>query len=138
MNDLMQNRENSINQFLQSLYYSDRCVYFYYVLLFMSLLLIIVTIVDGFIVAESFMFIVLEALINVLIVGDFVCRLRMAGTDKFFRSPSGNLKKWNIFDAIVVAACILTFLIALITKHGIVKEIDEGFEEFVMFVWAVQ
>ena len=115
MNDLMQNRENSINQFLQSLYYSDRCVYFYYVLLFMSLLLIIVTIVDGFIVAESFMFIVLEALINVLIVGDFVCRLRMAGTDKFFRSPSGNLKKWNIFDAIVVAACILTFLIALIT-----------------------
>lgn len=123
---------------MQSLYYSDRCVYFYYVLLFMSLLLIIVTIVDGFIVAESFMFIVLEALINVLIVGDFVCRLRMAGTDKFFRSPSGNLKKWNIFDAIVVAACILTFLIALITKHGIVKEIDEGFEEFVMFVWAVQ
>ena len=137
MNDLMQNRENSINQFLHSLYYNKKCVYFYYVLLFMSLLLILVTIVDGFIVAESFMFIALEALINVLIVVDFVCRLRMAGTDKFFRSPSGNLKKWNIFDAVVVAACILTFLIALITRHGIVKEIDEGFEEFVMFVWAV-
>ena len=134
----MQNRENSVNQFLHSLYYNKKCVYFYYVLLFMSLLLILVTIVDGFIVAESFMFIALEALINVLIGVDFVCRLRMAGTDKFFRSPSGNLKKWNIFDAIVVAACILTFLIALITRHGIVKEIDEGFEEFVMFVWAVQ
>lgn len=80
----------------------------------MTLLLILVTIIDGFVVAESLLFIALEVIINVCIAVDFMFRLKLAGTQKFFRSnQKGNIRWWNVFDAFVVVTCILLFLVAL-------------------------
>jgi hypothetical protein len=137
MNALLNARDNQLNILLQSLYFSKRCVYFYYGLLFVTLLLILVTIIDGFVVADSLLFIALEVIINVLIAVDFMCRLKLAGTRKFFRSNKGNMRWWNVFDAFVVVTCILLFLVALIAKHGAFKNVDESLEEFVMVMWAV-
>lgn len=134
---MMSEHDSKLNIFLQQLYFSKKCVYFYYGLLFLTLLLILVTIIDGFVVAESLMFIGLEVIMNVAIAVDFAFRIKITGVYQFFRSNRGNLRWWNVFDTFVVVSCILLFLVAISTQHGVLKDVDEGFEEMVMVVWAV-
>jgi len=49
-------------------------------------LLILVTIIDGFVVADSILFIALELIVNILITFDFLARFKLAGRRKFFKS----------------------------------------------------
>ena len=86
MNALLNIRDNQLNIFLQHVYFHKRFNLFYYAVLVLSLLLILVTIIDGFKVADSWMFISLEVIINLMITGDFACRVKMAGCKKFFKS----------------------------------------------------
>ena len=45
------------------------------------------TIWDGFKVAESPAFIILELLLNLLIGADFACRVKLVGCERYFRDP---------------------------------------------------
>lgn len=137
MNALLNIRDNQLNIFLQQMYFSKRCNFFYYVLLAVSLLLILVTIIDGFKVADSFLFIALECIINLLITADFACRVKMAGCSQFFKSKSGKHRWWNYFDAFVVLTCGLLFFIAVSARSSTLKNVDESLEEIVMVLWAV-
>jgi len=88
-------------------------------------MLILVTIVDGFKVADSPLFIFFELLLNVLIAGDFGCRLKLVGASRYFKNPStGHLRWWHIFDAVVVILCNLLFSVALFCKSGVAKDFE--------------
>jgi len=100
-------------------------------------MLILVTIIDGFKVADSALFIALELILNILITGDFCCRLKLAGFRKYFISNAGNYRWWNFFDLFVVITCNLLFLVSVSMKSSKVFGFSEGFEEAVLVLWAV-
>ena len=100
--------------------------------------MILVTIFDGFQVAESPMFIILEFILNMLIGIDFGCRLILVGCKKYVRDPaSGKIRWWNIFDALVVTVCNIVFLITLFSKTGAVKGFEEASEEGLIVMWCI-
>ena len=113
MNALLNIRDNQFNIFLQGLYFNKNCSYVYIGLLCMSLILIAVTIFDGFTIADSLLFIILELLMNLIILFDFICRLKLAGFKKFYRSNQGKYRCCNFFDTFVVVTCIILFMIAV-------------------------
>ena len=118
-NDLLNAHDNNFNLLLQQIYYSEKCSWFYISLLILAFALIIVTIIDGFKVADSPMFIFLELLLNVMIGVDFACRVKLVGCERYFRDPqSGSIRKWNVFDALVVIFCNIVFFTTLITKKS--------------------
>jgi hypothetical protein len=53
-------------------------------LMAVSILLVIVTLVCGFRIGESPVFLFTECIINLVILLDFVFRLRLMGTKRFF------------------------------------------------------
>ena len=106
-------------------------------MLAVSALLILVTIVDGFGVAESTLFICLECFVNLIITLDFLARFKLTGVQKFFTKSSGKLNLWNFFDLSVVLACNGLFLIAVFMQHGTLKNLNESLEEAVLVVWGV-
>ena len=77
-NALLNIKDNQFNLILQQLYYSEKCSWFYIGLLVLSFGLILVTIFDGFQVADSPMFIVLEFILNLLIGIDFGLRIKLS------------------------------------------------------------
>jgi len=99
--------------------------------------LIIVTIIDGFVVAESLLFLALELTMNVAITIDLASRMKITGLKKFLRSNNGKLNWWNVFDIFMVKTCVLLFIAAILIQHGPLKDADIGVESFVMVVWAV-
>lgn len=74
---LMSIRENQFDDQLRQLYYNSKCSLFYYAMLGVSLMLIVVTILDGYVIAESFLFIALECVVNFMITCDFLARLKL-------------------------------------------------------------
>jgi len=89
-NALLNIRDNRINLFLQQIYYSEKCSWFYIGLLILSFGLVMVTIFDGFQVADSPLFIVLEFILNLLIGIDFICRIKLVGCRKYVRDPASD------------------------------------------------
>lgn len=110
-----------MNVLLQQVYYSDKCQWFYVGLLAFSFCLVLVTIIDGFKVAESPLFILMEFFLNLMIGVDFALRIRLVGCSKYMRDPvGGRVRWWNIFDGLVVVICNLVFLVTLVTKSGMI------------------
>jgi len=137
-NDLLNIRDNQLNLALQQIYYSDKCSYFYIMLLIMACILIFVTIIDGFKVANSPLFISLEFLLNVLIGVDFACRVKLVGCERYFKdAQSGSIKWWNVFDALVVTCCNLVFFVAIFTKKSPIRGLEQGMEEFLIVMWCI-
>lgn len=101
------------------------------------LLLILVTIIDGFKVADSAFCIALELLLNLLITGDFICRLKLTGFRKYFKSNMGNYRWWNFFDLFVVLNCNLFFIISVALRSKKSFALSEGAEQAVLVLWAV-
>ena len=135
---LLNIRDNKLNLILQQIYYSDKCSYFYIGLLTVSFILILVTIFDGFQVAESPLFILLEFLLNLLIGIDFGLRLKLVGCQKYFRDPSTyKIRFWNILDCIVVVVCNIVFLMTLFSKTGSIRGFEEATEEFLIVMWGI-
>ena len=96
------------------------------------------TVFDGFQVAESPMFIVLEFLLNLLIGVDFAFRIKLVGCRKYVRDQTnGRIRWWNIFDALVVTVCNSVFAISLLSKTGAVKGFEEATEEGLIVMWCV-
>ena len=120
------------------MYYSEKCSWFYIGLLVLSFGLILVTIFDGFQVAESPMFIILEFVLNLLIGIDFACRIKLVGCSKYVRDPNTRrLRWWNIFDGVVVIVCNSVFAVSLFSKTGAVKGFEEAGEEGLIVMWCI-
>ena len=137
-NALLGVKDKKCNLILQRIYYSDKCSYFYIGLLLLSFGLILVTIFDGFKVAETPQFIILELILNLLIGADFACRIKLVGCQKYVRDPdSGNIRWWNIFDALVVTLCNATFAVQLFSKTGNIKGFEEASEEVLIVMWCI-
>ena len=127
-----------MNLCLQQVYYSEKCSWFYIGLLILSFGLIMVTIFDGFTVAESPLFIVLEFILNLLIGIDFICRIKLVGCQKYVRDPGTNkIRWWNIFDALVVTFCNAVFALSLFSKSGAIKGFEEAGEEGLIVMWCI-
>jgi len=94
-------------------------------LLIFAFILILVTIFDGFKVADSPLFIFLELVLNLLIGVDFACRVKLVGCERYFKDPqTGSMRWWNIFDALVVSICNIVFFVTLITKKSSALEVE--------------
>lgn len=120
------------------MYYSEKCSWFYIGLLILSFGLILVTVFDGFQVADSLMFIFLEFILNLLIGIDFICRIKLVGCNKYFKDPNtGKVRCWNIFDALVVTFCNAVFALSLFSKTGASKGFEEASEEALIVLWCV-
>ena len=78
------------------------------------------------------LFILVEVILNFLILVDFIFRVKLMGTKRFFGSGW-----WNIFDAFVVCGCILLFLTMLISKSTNAIIFEEISEEILLIVWSV-
>jgi hypothetical protein len=97
-----------------------------------SVLLVLITLVVGFRVAETPLFLFIECLINMVILVDFGCRLRLMGMKRFFEGGY-----WNIFDAIVVFGCIFTFVLMLISNSLSILIFEEVSEEILLITWSL-
>ena len=74
-NELLNVSHSKFDQLLHHVYYSPQCQYFYIGLLVIGVSLIVITIVDGFKIAESPSFVAVELVLNVTISVDLLCRL---------------------------------------------------------------
>lgn len=83
-------------------------------LLLSSVALVFVTLIKGFQIEENPYFILIEVLLNILILGDFGCKLKILGVKRYL---SGGI--WNIFDCFVVVGCLMMFILMLLSKSGI-------------------
>ena len=120
------------------MYYSEKCSWFYVGLLIFSVVLIIVTIIDGFQVAESPLFITMELILNLLIGIDFIFRVKLVGCSRYCSDPQTRKPRWwNIFDGLVVVFCNLVFVLSLLSKADMAKGIEESFEETLIVVWCI-
>lgn len=117
---------------LQRIYYSPQCQYFYLALMAATICLILTTLIKGFNIDQSPLFILVECIINLLILADFVCRVRLLGVRRFL---SGGF--WNMFDCVVVVGCILLFLVIFVSQTRSIKLMEEVSEELLLIVWSV-
>lgn len=118
--------------YIQRLYLSPNCQYFYLGLLVVSILLVIFTLWKGFDLDENLFFVLAEVLLNMLILVDFIFRVKLVGVNRFFKGGP-----WNLFDTFVVSGCILLFLLILVSKHGNILVFEEISEEILLIVWSV-
>ena len=95
----------------------------------MGCILIIATIIDGFKIAESPLFICVELLLNITISVDFACRIRMVGFKKYMSQN----KCWNKLDCFIVVMCNMLFIISLLF-HFASGEISE---ELLLVGWSI-
>ena len=82
-------------------------------MLAMSVLLIFVTVVDGFKIASSPQFLLLEGGLTFGVTVDFLCRLKMTGFNKFFRLYGTSNWWWNYFDCFMVSSSLALFLLSV-------------------------
>lgn len=52
----------------------------------MTLFLVVVTIIKGFKVDDNPLFIFIESVLNMVIIADFLCRVKLVGLKRFFGS----------------------------------------------------
>jgi hypothetical protein len=90
--------------------------------------LILVTIVDGFKIADSSMFIIVELLLNITITVDFLLRVKMAGFRTYLKKSF-----WNKLDFVIVIGCNLLFL-GSVLSHESYGEISE---EALLVFWSI-
>lgn len=108
-----------------------------------TFLLVIITIAKGFKVEENPLFIFIESMLNLVIIADFLCRLRLIGARRFFgQQVNGNStsRLWNWLDAIVVLGSFLCFLAIIFSSASSQTDTDylEEVSEIVLLaIWAL-
>ncbi len=123
--------QNEFELILQRIYYNPNCQYIYIGLLISSLALVIITIWKGVYIDENPLFLFAECLINVCILVDFFCRLRLQGAHKFLEGGF-----YNILDATVAIGCIFLFVMLFLSQSGYVKLLEEVSEEIFLIFWS--
>ena len=117
---------------LQRLYQSPLAQYFYMGLMAVSLLLVLSTLVLGFKVGQTPVFIFVESLLNIIVLVDFLCRVKLLGPRRFFEGGF-----WNVFDAIVVLGCLVLFALMLISRSLSLIIFEEVSEEILLVAWSL-
>jgi hypothetical protein len=79
-------------------------------LMVVSVLLVAVTLLFGLKIGREPFFIFVESLLNIVVLIDFICRVRLLGIKRFVE---GGI--WNVFDALVVLVCIFLFVLMMIS-----------------------
>lgn len=111
-----------------------------------TVILVIVTIIKGFKVEENPFFIFIESVLNLVIVGDFLCRVRLAGFKRFFgrdvNNSNSSSRIWNILDTVVVLGSLLLFIIIIISHATVEREdgesyLEEAGEIALLAIWAI-
>eukprot|EP00347_Sterkiella_histriomuscorum_P015808 403355606 len=125
--------ESRFDIYLQRTYQSNQCQFFYIFLMLFSVMLVILTIWKGFTIDENPFFILAEVILNILMLLDFIFRVKLVGLRKYL--VHGSL--WNIFDALVVSTCIVLFLFIFLSKASNIILIEELSEEVLLIVWSV-
>ena len=86
----------------------------------------------GFKVGQEPFFIFIESLLNIIVLFDFLCRVRLLGVKRFFEGGF-----WNIFDAIVVLGCVLLFALMMISRSMSMIIFEEVSEEILLVAWSL-
>lgn len=86
----------------------------------------------GFKVGQEPFFIFIESLLNIIVLVDFLCRVRLLGIKRFFEGGF-----WNIFDAIVVLGCVLLFALMMISRSMSMIIFEEVSEEILLVAWSL-
>ena len=76
-------------------------------------------------------FLVAETLITVIILLDFIFRVRLVGVRKYFKKPG------NIFDFIVILGCLVLWPLFLISSSAAWVIAEEIGEEICVTVWSI-
>ena len=98
----------------------------------MCAVLVVWSFVSGTAIFNSTLFTVIEALITIIIITDFLFRMKLIGRKKYFKQVS------NIFDFIVVLLCLVLFFFMLITSNTSgVKLFEEVSEELCFILWSI-
>ena len=119
--------QNPVEIFLNRLYYSNECKYYYLFLIFVNTVLISWTLIDYkkasriiqyiyiyvyiniyILFVESWAFLIIEILVNSVVVIDLLCRMRMIGWRRYWKSIG------NIFEVIIVIVCLVSFALAFV------------------------
>jgi len=87
------------------------------------------TIIDGFKIAKSPAFVVVEFVLCITITIDFAFKARMAGCAKYL-----TMNHWNKFDLVIVIGCNILFIISVISTSKSVGE--EVTEEILFIAWC--
>ena len=93
------------------------------------LILVVITILDGFRVASSPVFITFEFVMCVTVTVDLALKVRMQGFRKYLKSGT-----WNKLDFFIVISCNLIFLLTIIRKATVAEEVSE---EILLIAWSV-
>ena len=117
-----------LDQVLHQIYNSRYIQYFYVGLLITCCLLIVTTIIDGFKIAESTTFIIVELFLNLTITADFAARVRMAGFKAYLRKSF-----WNKLDFLIVFSCLFLFIFSLLSQ----VTFNEISEELLLVAWSI-
>jgi hypothetical protein len=97
-----------------------------------SMILVLSTIIAGFKVGQEPFFIFVESLLNIIILVDFICRVRLLGIRRFLDGGY-----WNIFDAIVVVCCVFLFALIMVSKSMNILIFEEISEEILLIAWSL-
>lgn len=127
-NALLNVQQDPLEQVLHQIYNSRYIQYFYIGLLITCCLLIITTIIDGFKIAESTTFIIIELFLNLTISADFAARVRMAGFSAYLRKSF-----WNKLDFLIVFSCLFLFIFSLLSQ----VTFNEISEELLLVAWSI-
>jgi hypothetical protein len=129
---LLNVEESPIDILLQRLYYNSQCQYFYMGLMGISVLLVLFTMIFGLKIGQDPFFIFVESLLNIVILVDFTCRVRIQGVRRFLE---GGL--WNIFDVCVVIGTVIIFAFMLISRSLSLLIFEELSEEILLVAWSL-
>ena len=110
------------------MYFSRKCQFFYVGLLLFCFILVVVTIIDGFKIADSKMFIIVELLLNLTITVDFGLRVKMTGFKNYLKN-----RFWNKLDFIIVIGCNLLFIGSVLANVSY----GEISEEALLISWSI-
>lgn len=98
-----------------------------------SVSLVVLTLWKGFAIEDNPYFILAEIALNLVMLTDFICRVKLVGLKKYLCHGGC----WNIFDAVVVLLCLVLFVFLFLSKASNMILIEELSEELLLIVWSV-
>lgn len=131
--DLLHMDQNNFNIKLQKLYMSRACQCFYIILALVCTLLVVWTFFQRKATHSNFVFIIFEFLMNVIIIVDFIFKLKITGVRRYFKSCS------NRFDTLVIMGCVVTYILYVLTVKSVIPKIaflEKLSEEILFFIWS--
>lgn len=129
---LLRDETDNFDLILQRIYYSHNCQYFYLALVISSIVIIITTSLTKFSIDSSPVFVGLETLVNLIILLDLLFKIKLQGLRKYLTSSY-----WNVFDAIVVLACLVLFVLVLLSHTRKAKVAEEISGEALLTLWSI-